>query len=153
MSIRVRYGLIAGVISLLVTACAASVFGLCGPVIPLIAGGVAGYLAVRKEMPAIQGDGGKAGAIAGAITGALSILGQIIAGILSLALLPSLSPGFSNLVPPGSESNPVYWLSGVATSFCIGFVGVLLGAAGGFAGGYFGWSSNAPAAPAAPPIQ
>ncbi len=155
MSDRVRLGLIVGVISLFLTACMATFIGLCGPVVPLIAGGVAGYLTVKKEMPASQSEGGKAGAISGAIAGGLSLIGQIIAGIASLVLLPSIYQqlGVSSPIPPGASSNAMYWLSGAGTAFCIGMVGVLLAAGAGFAAGYFGTSNRAPIAPTAPPLQ
>lgn len=151
MSARIRLGLIVGAISLFITACAATFIGVCGPIVPLIAGGVAGYLTAKKEMLASQSEGGKAGAIAGAIAGGLSLIGQIIAGITSLLILPMIyqQMGAASPIPPGSTANPIYWLSGAGTAFCIGLVGVVLAAGAGFAGGYFGTSNT----PATPPMQ
>ena len=59
MVARIKVGLIAGVISLALTACLSSLFGLCGPVVSLIASALAGYFAAKQEAPTSKSEGGK----------------------------------------------------------------------------------------------
>ena len=61
--------------------------GICGPLVSLLAGGVAGFLAAQQEKLPTKNDGAKAGAMAGGIAGALVIIGQIIGGISALAIM------------------------------------------------------------------
>ena len=149
MSARIRIGLIAGVISLVLTVCVATAVGICGPAVSLIAGAVAAYFVVKQEMPASQSEGGKAGAIAGAIAGAGGVIGQIIGGIVTLTVLPGLMESMGNYSYSGANNSAAYWAGGAVTALCFGFVGVVLAAIAGFAVGYF--TSNKP--PVAPVVQ
>jgi hypothetical protein len=148
MSARIKVGLIAGGIGLVLTVCVSAVMGICGPGVSLVAGALAGYFTVKQENPASQSEGGKAGAISGAIAGALGIIGQIIGGVLTLAVLPSIMESMGNYNYSGYGDQAVYWLSGAGTAFCFGIVGVILAAIAGYATGYI--SSNKPSAPAEP---
>ncbi len=145
MSARVKVGLIAGAIGLVLTACVAAVFGICGPVVSLLAGAGAGYFAAKRETPASQGEGGKFGAVAGAIAGGLCVIGQIIGGIAALTILPPLMESLGNYAYSSISGEVTYWLSGAATALCFGVVGVALAAIAGYAVGYI--STNKPAAP------
>ena len=49
MQPRTRIGLIVGVIGLVLNICVAGFIGFCGPVLSLIAGGIAGYFATQQE--------------------------------------------------------------------------------------------------------
>jgi len=148
MSARIKVGLIYGGIGLVLTACMSTIVGICGPAVSLVAGALAGYFTVKQESPASQSEGGKAGAIAGAIAGALGIFGQIIGGILTLAVLPSIMEAMGNYNYSGYSDQAAYWLSGAGTAFCFGIIGVVLAAIAGYATGYL--TSNKPATPAAP---
>ena len=145
MSARIQVGLIAGAISLVLTACMGTLFGICGPVVPLLAGAIAGYFAAKRESPVSQSEGGKAGAVAGAIAGGLSIIGQVIGGITALTILPPLLASFGNSTYSNFSGQSTYWLSGAATSVCFGIVGAVLAAVAGFAVGYI--STSKPVTP------
>jgi hypothetical protein len=145
MSARIRIGLIAGGISLVLTACVGALMGICGPAVSLVAGAIAGYFAAKQESPASQSEGGKIGAIAGAIAGGLGVIGQVIGGIASLTLLPSLMQSLGNYTYSAASGQAVYWISGAFTALCFGMVGVVLAAIAGYAVGYV--SSNKPVTP------
>lgn len=145
MSARIKVGLIAGGIGLVLTVCVSLAVGICGPAVSLVAGALAGYFTVKQESPASQSEGGKAGAISGAIAGSLGIIGQIIGAILALTVLPSILEAAGNNSYSGYSDQAVYWLSGAGTAFCFGIVGVILAAIAGYATGYI--SSNKPATP------
>ncbi len=148
MSARVKFGLIAGAIGLVLTACVSVVVGCCGPLAALAAGAAAGYFAVKGEVPASQGEGGKIGAIAGAIAGALTLVGQALGGLVSLTVAPSILEELGNYSYGPLAEQASYWLSGAATAFCFGLLGAALAAVAGFAAGYFS-SKNLTAPPQA----
>jgi hypothetical protein len=54
---RIKIGLLVGVAGLALNSCIAAAIGICGPIIALIAGAVAGFVAVRQEKPALKGAG------------------------------------------------------------------------------------------------
>ncbi len=142
MSARVKFGLIAGGIGLVLTACFSALMGCCGPFVALAAGAAAGYFAVREEPAASQSEGGKSGAVAGAIAGALTLVGQILGGFVALTIVPPLMKELGNnsyISDPAS-----YWLGGTAAAFCFGFLGTALAAAAGFAAGYFSSKNPTP---------
>lgn len=147
MTARVRIGLIAGGIALVLTACVATIFGICGPGVSLIAGALAGYFAVKKESPATQSEGGKIGAVAGAIAGGLAVIGQVIGGIAALTLMPAILESLGNYGYSGISGQATYWLSGAATALCFGGVGVVLAALGGFGTGYISTTNKPPEMP------
>lgn len=147
MSARIKFGLITGGIGLVLTACASIIMGCCGPLVSVVAGAVAGYFAVKVESPASQSEGGKMGAIAGAIAGALTLVGQMLGGVVSLTVAPTILQQLGNYSYGPLAKQASYWAGGVAAAFCFGLLGTALAAAAGFAVGYF--TSKKPTA--APP--
>jgi len=87
MQPRTRIGLIVGVIGLVLNICVAGFIGFCGPVLSLVAGGIAGYFATQQEKPFTKNQAARVGATAGGIAGGLIILGQLIGGIGALAYM------------------------------------------------------------------
>jgi hypothetical protein len=142
MQPKIKVGLLAGGIGLVLNICISGLFGLCGPFVSLIAGALAGYFAAKQENAATKNDGAKAGAIAGAIAGGLIIIGQIISGLAALIFVQALGTGsLFGQVPPasaGAGTQAIYYLTGIATSTCIGLVGVVLAALAGAGAGYLG---------------
>ena len=140
MQPRTRLGLTVGAIGLVFNICVAGFVGFCGPVLSLIAGGIAGYLTIQQEKPATKSDGARAGAVSGAIAGALIILGQIIGGVGALIFFQTSGTQlpFGQAPSPGADPslNAVYYGSGIVTSFCFGLVGALLAAGTGAGSGY-----------------
>ena len=144
MAARIKVGLIAGVISLALTACLSSLLGLCGPVVSLIASGLAGYFAAKQEAPMSKSEGGKIGAIAGAITGGLGLVGQLLGSVIALTILPPLLESMGNNSYSAMPGEPTYWITGFGTALCIGLGGVVFAALAGFGAGYIS-STNKPA--------
>jgi hypothetical protein len=126
VSAKVKYGLIAGGIALVLNICISTLFGICGPGVALIAGVAAGLLAVREE-----GGGARTGLIAGAIAGALVLVAQIIAGLGALILFQSTGMGQDFGLTPQLESQIGYWAGGLGAGLCFGIVDVALAAGGG----------------------
>lgn len=145
MQPRIRMGLTIGAIGLVLNVCVAGFVGFCGPVLSLIAGGVAGYLTAQQEKPVTKGDGARAGAVSGAIAGALIIIGQIIGGIGALFIFQSsgMSTPFGQVPNAGDPSmTAFYYGTGFVTAFCFGLVGALLAAGTGAGAGYLGTSEQ-----------
>lgn len=140
MQPRIRIGLTVGAIALVLNICVAGFLGFCGPVVSLIAGGIAGFLAAQQERQITKADGARVGATAGGIAGGLIILGQIIGGLgalvyyqysgtpLPFGTAPSTSAPVSELL--------IYYISGAGTGLCFGLVGALLAAGAGAGTGY-----------------
>ena len=142
MQPRIRIGLIVGMIGLVLNICVSGFLGFCGPVLSLIAGGIAGFFASQQEKPFTKNEGARAGATAGGIAGGLIILGQIIGGMAGLAYIQSsgLPTLFGQLPSPSSgpaELIPFY-LGGLGAAICFGIVGALLAAGAGAGAGYLG---------------
>lgn len=140
MQPRIRMGLFVGAIGLVLNICVAGFMGICGPVVSLLAGGVAGFLAAQQEKLPTKGEGAKAGAIAGLIAGALIIIGQVIGGIGALAFMqfsgtPSIFGGIPSPSADPSQS-VIYYVSGIGTGVCFGIVGAVLAALVGAGAGY-----------------
>ena len=139
---RFTAGLIVGLIGLVLNICVSTVFGFCGPVVTLLAGGLAGFWAARQEKAPIKSDGASLGAVAGAITGALMLVGQMLGGIGALLLMQTsgMSPIFGTV--PGSNADPsqqvIFYGTGLLTGVCLGSVGIALAALAGAGGGYVG---------------
>jgi len=153
MQPRTRIGLIVGVIGLVLNICVAGFIGICGPFLSLVAGGVAGFFAVRQEKPLTKNDGARAGATAGGIAGALIILGQIIGGLGALAYMQSTGTPtpFGQMPDLGDPATSIgFYAGGVGTALCFGVVGALLAAGAGAGAGYLG-TSDQPTMP--PPSQ
>jgi hypothetical protein len=154
MQARTRVGLIVGAIGLVLNICVSGFMGICGPLVSLVAGGVAGFFAAQQEKPGTKGDGARAGAVAGGIAGALVIVGQLIGGVAALAFIQNSGMNTIFGAPPPTTSDPsfqaVYYLSGAGTALCFGIVGALLAAGAGAGAGYLGTPDQPP--PVKPPM-
>lgn len=142
MQSRIKFGLIVGVVGLALNVCVSAFLGICGPVVSLIGGALAGFLAVQGEKPATKGEGARVGATSGAIAGGLILLGQLLGAIASLVYVQfsGMKPPFGTIPAPSADAaqQMIYYLSGLGTGFCIGLVGVALAALGGAGTGYMG---------------
>lgn len=146
MSPRIKFGLIAGGIGLVLNICVAAVMGVCGPGVAAVAGALAGYFAAKNERPLSQGEGAKSGAIAGLIAGGLVLIGQILGGITTLTLMPAISEAMN--ISLGVETgDPIYWAAGLSTAACFSAVGIVLAVGAGAGTGYI----STPAAASQPP--
>ncbi len=154
MQPRVKFGLIVGIIGLVLNSCVSLAFGICGPVMSLVAGAVAGFLTARAEAAPTQAGNAKAGAISGAIAGALVLLGQLCgaAGALVLALNMDFAPLGGSLPNPGDTGGMIgFWLGGLGIGACFGLLGVVLAAGAGALIAYLTTPSR-PAIPPPPPV-
>ena len=153
MQPRIRMGLIVGAIGLFLNICIAGLMGICGPLVSLLAGGIAGYLAVQQEKPSIKSEGGKIGAITGGIAGALVSVGQILGGFAALAFMQM--SGIQSPIGqiPSINATPVeitaYYLGGFGTGLCFGLIGIVLAAGIGAGAVYMSTNSQ----PLSPPQQ
>jgi hypothetical protein len=124
--------------------------GICGPLVSLIAGGIAGYLAIQQEKSTTKNDGAKAGAVAGGIAGGLILVGQIIGAIGALVMMQAMGTQlpFGQVAPPLSGGDPAllmgYYIGGLGSGFCFGIFGAVLAAGAGAAAGYLGTSEQPP---------
>jgi len=151
MQPRIKVGLIVGGIGLVLNSCAAAVFGLCGPLVTLIAGAVAGYITAQQENLPTKNDAAKAGGIAGGITGGLMIIGQLIGGfgVLLMAQVTGAQSVFGTI--PSFESDPAsligYYIGGAGTGICFGLIGAFLAAGAGAVAGYIATPDQPPTEP------
>src|SRR6185503_9136704 len=122
MQPRTRMGLITGVIGLILNIFVVGFSGCCGPLVYLVAGGAAGFLAAKQEKLPVRNVGARAGAVAGVIAGGLIVLGQII----GVALAYFQTSGTSGSVSVSGDA-------GVA--LCLGGVGALTAAFAGAVAG------------------
>ncbi len=149
----VKYGLIVGLVALILIIPIAALVGLCGPVVTLVAGAFAGFLTAYFGKAATRREGGQSGSLAGAIAGAMTLLGQTIGAALALAYvhLTGTQIAFGpapNPTSPLSEVIP-YYAAGVGAGFCFGVVGLVLGALAGALAGSLG-TRQTPAMPPTP---
>jgi len=153
MQARTRIGLIVGVIGLILNVCVAGFMGICGPFVALVAGAVAGFLAVGQEKPVTRSEGARVGATAGGIAGGLIILGQIIGGIGALVFMQTtgMRPPIGDVPSPSSDPGMqiLFYGSGIGTALCFGIIGALLAAGAGAGAGYFATTDQ----PITPPSQ
>ena len=153
MQPRIRIGLIVGVIGLVLNICVAGFIGVCGPFLSLVAGGIAGFFAIRQEKPLTKNEGARVGATAGGIAGALIILGQIIGGVGALAYMQSTGAQTPFGQIPEFSGDPAtqigFYAGGIGTALCFGVVGALLAAGAGAGTGYLATSDQ----PMTPPSQ
>jgi hypothetical protein len=150
MSPKIKYGLILGGVGLVLTICVSAAVGLCGPVVPLIAGGVAGYLAGREEPSTSQGQSAQIGAISGAIAGVGTTIGQLIGGVAALVYLQQTGTRLpiGQLPEVGNTTQQLaYYGGGLGAGLCFGLVGLALAAGAGAALAYFTFKPQTPAAP------
>lgn len=140
MQPRVKIGVIVGIIGLVLSTCLSGVMsflGFCGPIVSLIAGGIAGSLAVRQENPSTKNEGARAGGIAGGIAGGLIILGQLLGTIGLFLYLQSTGTPIDITLAPDVSGNPIgYYAGGIAITLGLGIVGALLAAGAGAGLGY-----------------
>ena len=153
MQPRTRIGLIVGVIGLVLNICVAGFIGFCGPLVSLIAGGLAGFLAVQQEKPVTKNEGARAGATAGGIAGGLIILGQILGGVGALVFMQTSGASVPFGQIPSASGDPgtqiAFYGAGIGTALCFGIVGALLAAGAGAGAGYLATSDQ----PVMPPSQ
>jgi hypothetical protein len=155
MQPRTKIGLIVGVIGLVLNTCVFGFLGflsLCGTIISLIAGGIAGSFTVQQEKPATKKEGARAGATAGGIAGGLIILGQVLGGLGAWLYLQASGTPIDVQVPnlPGDPGAQLGLYTGtIGTVLCFGFVSVLLAAGAGAGLGYLVTSEQ----PMTPPPQ
>lgn len=142
MKPQIKFGLLVGVVSLVLNTCVASVLGVCGPFVALLAGAVAGFFAAQQEKAATKSDGARSGVIAGLIAGALTLIGQLIGGIGALAFVQfsDMTTPFGNVPSPSADASQqiLYYVSGLGTGLCFGIVGIVLAALAGAGAGYLG---------------
>ena len=147
MQSRTRIGLIVGVIGLVLNICVAGFIGFCGPVLSLIAGGVAGFLTAQREKPLTKNECERAGATAGGIAGGLIILGQVIGGIGALFFMQARGMQLPFGQIPSASSDPstqiAFYLGGTGTALCFGIIGALLAAGAGAGAGYLATTEQA----------
>jgi hypothetical protein len=140
MQPRIKMGLAIGTVGLALNICVSGFIGFCGPLVSLIAGGAAGFLAAQQEKLPARSDGAKAGATAGGIAGALVIIGQLIGGMAALAYMQMSGAQVPFGEVPTANSDPAlmvgYYLGGIGTGLCFGIVGAILAAGVGAGAGY-----------------
>ncbi|GAB4581501.1 MAG: hypothetical protein Fur0022_42480 [Anaerolineales bacterium] len=140
MKPRIKFGLLVGVVGMVLNVCVAGFMGLCGPFTALLAGGVAGFFASREEKASSKGEGARVGAFAGGIAGGLVLIGQLLGGLISLAYLQfsGTSVAFGTIPDPSADLSMqlIYYLSGLGTGLCFGLVGIVVAAATGAGAGY-----------------
>ncbi len=141
MQPRTKIGLIAGVIGLVLNICVAWFMGVCGPVLALSAGVIAGYLAGQQEKPSTKNDGARVGGIAGGIAGGLIILGQIFGSVARLIYMQTTGAQIPFGQVPSVSSDPAmqitFYGAGIGTALCFGIVGLLLAVGAGALVAYF----------------
>ena len=142
MTPRIKFGLIAGIIGLVINTCVSAALGICGPFTALLAGATAGFFAAQQEKATTRGDGARLGAISGSIAGALVLIGQLIGvlGVLILVQISDIAPIFGEIPSPSADiaQQAVYYISGLGTGVCFGLVGVIVAALAGAGAGYLG---------------
>jgi hypothetical protein len=148
---RVKYGLIVGLVGLILNACVSAAVGLCGPFLALLAGGAAGFLAAQGERPNNPTDGARLGAVAGGIAGALTLVGQLLGGVGMLVLFQRSGLSLPIGTIPDLSADPsrqlMYYTSGLGVGTCLGLTGVVLAALGGAGAGYLGTPTSLPTDP------
>ena len=138
MKPKVRWGLIVGLMGMVANVLVSFVLGLCGPLVALVVGAIAGAAAVGQVRPTERRQAAEEGGAAGAIAGLVVALGQVIGGLIALrSVLSGAIPLPFDLLPEGDPSATyAYWVGGVGSGLCLGFVGLILAALAGAAAGY-----------------
>jgi hypothetical protein len=146
MKPRVKFGLIVGLVGLVLNICVATAVGICGPLTGLVAGAVAGFLAAHQEKVGQKGNGARLGAVAGMIAGALVLVGQVIGAVGTLAFYQFTgTPIIFGEIPSTSANiseQLIYYVTGLGTGMCFGIFGIVLAAMAGAAAGYLGTSEQ-----------
>ncbi len=142
MTPRIKFGLITGVAGLLLNICVATMLGICGPFVGLLAGAVAGLVTGLQEKLPTRRDGAIAGAVSGGIAGALVLVGQLIGAFGALALLQNSEVELPFGQIPGPQATDVeqffFFGGAVFTGICFGIVGLGMAAVAGAVAGYLG---------------
>ena len=128
MTAQKRWGLITGIIGLIVNTLASLTFAFCGPIVAFGIGIIAGAVVTRKEPASSKGEGTQQGAITGIIAGALIFLGRIVGSINNLvyAQMPQYESIFGTLPDLSSrEGQTYYWLVGIGVGVLLGLVDAL----------------------------
>jgi hypothetical protein len=140
MKARFKFGLIVGVVGLVLNVCVSGFVGLCGPLVALIAGAVAGLLAAQQERAGSKSAGAQLGAVAGVVAGGLVLIGQVLGGLAALLFFQfSGTETFIGQAPAlGGDAAELfgYYLGGLGAGVCFGLVGVVVGALAGTGAGY-----------------
>jgi hypothetical protein len=140
MNPQTKFGLIIGLIGLLINTFVAAALGICGPAVALIVGAAAGFLAANEKKAAMKSESAKIGATSGLIAGGLVFIGQVVGAILALVLLQSTGlPTIFGVAPSLSEEvsfQLAYYISGVGLGMCFGAVDLVASALGGAGAGY-----------------
>ncbi len=154
MKPRIKIGLIAGAIGLVVTLIVAMVMGICGPFVALLTGVAAGFFALQQETVADKRGGASVGAISGGVAGALILIGQIGGGLAALFLISNAEISTLMGSAPGPNATAseqlIYYAAGLGTGLCFGIVGIAAAALGGAAAGYV---SAKPDPELSPPVE
>ena len=135
-----RSGLIVGGVSLLLALGVTLLTPCCVPVLALLLGLGAGYLAGVFDKPASRDTARKNGAIAGAIGGMGALLGEMIGAVINANLVgpAQVAQMMQNLglpTAPGMLTPHFYWTSVIGLNFCLGALAVLVMAGLGLLGG------------------
>jgi hypothetical protein len=154
MQPRIKVGLLVGAIGLALNICIAGAVGLCGPLVSLTGGALAGFFTAKQENPVTKADGARAGAISGSIAGILILVGQMIGALGVLILVQVVGPQVGAQMPFGqipattatASEQLLYYASGVGTGCCFGLTGTVLAALVGAGTGYLGTPDQPPAA-------
>ena len=151
MKARYKVGLAVGLVGLVLNVCISAAMGICGPVVSLLAGAVAGFLTARQEKAATKSSGAQAGAISGLVAGALIIIGQMTGGMGALAYLQASGTkiAFGTIPSPSADMNEqlIYYVSGLGTGVCFGLIGAVLSALAGAGTGFLGTPDPEPQTP------
>ncbi len=146
MQPRTKIGLIFGITGLVLNTCFSGFMSVCGPVIALIMGGTAGYLATQQERPTTRNAAAPIGATAGVIAGGLGILGQIMGSVGALVITQTIGMrlpfGQIPTVARDLASQSNLYLSSLGGALCSGVVGALLAAGAGALVAYFTTSDD-----------
>ena len=143
MTPRVKYGLIVGAVGLIINIFVSAFIGLCGILVFIIVGAIAGFLTAYEEKAATRNDGLRAGAIAGLIAAGLVFVGQLIGGVGALFYYQlSGTPTLLGEIPQaGDTAGQIgFWIGGLGFGFCAGLFGVALGALTGAGTAYLATS-------------
>ena len=141
MAPRYMFGVIVGIVGLVINSCVAFAVGFCGPFTGLLFGAVAGFLAATREKLPEKGDNARAGATAGGIAGLFLMGGQVIGGLTALVFyqisgtpLPFGNLDMSNM---GTPELVGAYVGGLGTGICFGLIGALFSAVAGAAAAFF----------------
>lgn len=135
MSQKVKFGLIIGVVALILTVFASIICGLFGPFLAVLGGALAAFLAIRQTATSKQ-EAAQDGAIAGLVVGAMMTVGQLIAAAINIIITRNTNtqPIIGTL--PGPDQQYLYWIMGPAVGLCFGIADVIAAMLGGAGAGY-----------------